>query len=478
MKLAARGVTVAATSLAVVGAAPRVAETRQHAPGCGGPARVVAVSRTPAPDCRAAVGPRRGDWDRCGDPRAARRLAALVPARGLLAARRRRAAAGVRGDAHHRGADVPRRGTQRPHSSGPRHASGDLHRDSRGKPCRRGGRSPHAHLGTVGAGRVMSAAAAGRLETHAGDAAVVSPGERPRLDTWPFATPVLSAERDRPTTSGILGRRRAVLGGCLPPSARRLAAAPVPSPAPAARGTQRAPPGQHAQGRRHPGPGRDAGYAMQPGTARIMAPARRTSASRSATTSTGTSTTGCGPASSSAVPHGGRDHHQRRRAPAPFRALGRALPQSAASGRSGSGSVDRHAGADHRRADRATGWPRDRGGLRPAVVPGADQVPHTRAGAGRTRLPRPNCAGHDGTGLRFALRGSQHLPDGARWVVYAADAYPPGWTCFDVRLVCIPRWDYQLAGGLAPPLPPSARQLSIYAWDWAGNASVRDVQLR
>ena len=82
------------------------------------------------------------------------------------------------------------------------------------------------------------------------------------------------------------------------------------------------------------------------------------------------------------------------------------------------------------------------------------------------------------TGLRFALRGAQHLPDAARWVVYAGDAYPPGWGCFDKRVVCVPRWDYRLAGGLAPPLPGTARRLSIYAWDWAGNASVRDVALR
>ncbi len=85
--------------------------------------------------------------------------------------------------------------------------------------------------------------------------------------------------------------------------------------------------------------------------------------------------------------------------------------------------------------------------------------------------------GHDVTGLQFALRGSQHLPDAARWVVYADDAYAPGWTCFDVRLTCIPRWDYRLAGGLAPPLPPTARHLDIYAWDWAGNVSVREVQI-
>ena len=69
----------------------------------------------------------------------------------------------------------------------------------------------------------------------------------------------------------------------------------------------------------------------------------------------------------------------------------------------------------------------------------------------------------DVTGLQFALRGAQHLPDAARWVVYADDAYEPGWTCFDTRLACVPRWDYRLAGGLAPPLPPTARRLSIYA---------------
>ena len=63
------------------------------------------------------------------------------------------------------------------------------------------------------------------------------------------------------------------------------------------------------------------------------------------------------------------------------------------------------------------------------------------------------------TGLRFALRGAQHLPDADRWVVYADDAYEPGWTCFDTRLACVPRWDYRLAGGLAPALPPTARRL-------------------
>jgi len=89
-----------------------------------------------------------------------------------------------------------------------------------------------------------------------------------------------------------------------------------------------------------------------------------------------------------------------------------------------------------------------------------------------------DAAGRDVTGLQFALRGSQHLPDAARWVVYADDAYAPGWTCFDRRLACRPDWNYRLAGGLAPPLPPTTRRLSIYAWDWAGNTSVREVALR
>ena len=85
--------------------------------------------------------------------------------------------------------------------------------------------------------------------------------------------------------------------------------------------------------------------------------------------------------------------------------------------------------------------------------------------------------GRDLSGLRFALRGSQHLPDAARFVIYAADARSPGWTCFRVRIVCRPNWDYRLAGGLAPALPPGSRLLSIYAWDWAGNVAVRDVAL-
>lgn len=86
---------------------------------------------------------------------------------------------------------------------------------------------------------------------------------------------------------------------------------------------------------------------------------------------------------------------------------------------------------------------------------------------------------HDGdgrevSGLRFVLRGSQHLARGLRSVIFAPDAYPPGWTCFDRRLVCIPRWNYRLAA----LLDPAARSLSVYAWDWSGAVAVRRVMLR
>jgi hypothetical protein len=86
--------------------------------------------------------------------------------------------------------------------------------------------------------------------------------------------------------------------------------------------------------------------------------------------------------------------------------------------------------------------------------------------------------GHRITGLRFALRGSQHLPDGLRRTVYTPRARNPGFLCFDHHTVCIPRWDYRLAGGMTTPLPTGSLRrgryrLTVYAWDWAGNASAR-----
>jgi hypothetical protein len=44
-------------------------------------------------------------------------------------------------------------------------------------------------------------------------------------------------------------------------------------------------------------------------------------------------------------------------------------------------------------------------------------------------------------------------------------------------VVCVPRWNYRLAGGLAPPLPAGAASVTVYAWDWAGNVEARRARL-
>ncbi len=73
----------------------------------------------------------------------------------------------------------------------------------------------------------------------------------------------------------------------------------------------------------------------------------------------------------------------------------------------------------------------------------------------------------DGGPLRFALRATQVLPPGFVSAVYMRDARRPGWACFAHRLVCRPDWDYRLFTG---PVG-RARRLTVFAWDWAGNAS-------
>jgi hypothetical protein len=85
--------------------------------------------------------------------------------------------------------------------------------------------------------------------------------------------------------------------------------------------------------------------------------------------------------------------------------------------------------------------------------------------------------------LEWALRGSHHLPDGLKHVVYAPGARNPGFHCFTHHFVCIPTWRYHLAGGLTPTLSPYLRRagryrLAVYAWDWAGNTSARDLWFR
>ena len=89
--------------------------------------------------------------------------------------------------------------------------------------------------------------------------------------------------------------------------------------------------------------------------------------------------------------------------------------------------------------------------------------------------------GHRIGPLYFALRGSQHLPDGLRHQVYARGAHKATFTCFRLRLICVPTWRYVLAGGLAPAvnrgaLGAGSYRLTAFAWDWAGNISARDVE--
>ena len=83
--------------------------------------------------------------------------------------------------------------------------------------------------------------------------------------------------------------------------------------------------------------------------------------------------------------------------------------------------------------------------------------------------------GHKLTGLRWALRGTQNYDWSVHSDVYASDTRAPDFDCW-FRPNCRPRWDYVLAGGLAPSLRelglPSGRYLlKVYGWDWAGNAS-------
>jgi murein DD-endopeptidase MepM/ murein hydrolase activator NlpD len=83
------------------------------------------------------------------------------------------------------------------------------------------------------------------------------------------------------------------------------------------------------------------------------------------------------------------------------------------------------------------------------------------------------------TPLEWAFRGTHLLPWAERSLIFAPGSGAPGFTCFATRSVCIPRWMYRVAGGFAPPLPatvtPGRYRLTIYAWDWADNATALDT---
>ena len=90
-----------------------------------------------------------------------------------------------------------------------------------------------------------------------------------------------------------------------------------------------------------------------------------------------------------------------------------------------------------------------------------------------------NSKGHAITGLEWAMRGSQNYPPGDAPIIYAPGASNPGFDCFFRKLICIPNWIYNLAGGLTSPLPfgrmsRGRYRLIVYAWDWKGNTSALD----
>jgi hypothetical protein len=81
--------------------------------------------------------------------------------------------------------------------------------------------------------------------------------------------------------------------------------------------------------------------------------------------------------------------------------------------------------------------------------------------------------------LEWAFRGSALLPYFERSLIFAPGSHAPGFACFAARPVCVPRWIYRVAGGLAPPLPraiaPGRYRLTVYAWDWADNTTAVDT---
>ena len=81
--------------------------------------------------------------------------------------------------------------------------------------------------------------------------------------------------------------------------------------------------------------------------------------------------------------------------------------------------------------------------------------------------------------LQWALRGSHVLPWSQADAVFTTDARAPGYRCFAFHVICVAHWRYHLAGGLAPRLPALGRRhrLTVYAWDWAGNTTARDLWL-
>jgi hypothetical protein len=83
------------------------------------------------------------------------------------------------------------------------------------------------------------------------------------------------------------------------------------------------------------------------------------------------------------------------------------------------------------------------------------------------------------TPLEWAFGGAHLLPWVDRSLVYAPGAHAPGYGCFATKSRCVSHWIYRVAGGFAPPLPATVAtgryRLTIYAWDWAQNATALDT---
>ena len=365
-----------------------------------------------------------------------------------------------------RGPDLARRGAQRPRAGGAGDAAGRLHRHGRRQPRRAGRRAPHAHLGALGRrARRPPRPARARWRRTPATRRSSAPASRRAWTRGRSRTPAGSVRHERPTgcrPSGPTGRRA------------RSAAAP-PARAPAGRcapstASTRCAPGSTSGARptctrastSRPRTERRVRHAARHG-ARRGRRHRRTSASRSAATSTGTSTTACGAGQFvsayrtvvGTIINGAGHLHLSELSGERF--LNPLRP-----GRPGAGAVD----ATRRRPiigapTLASRRARDRRGLRPAVLPGADQVPHPRPGSGGARLPRLGCRGarRDRASLRAARRRSTCPTPRAGWSTPPTPTSPAG-PASTRAWSCIPRWDYRLAGGLAPPLPPSARGAS------------------
>ena len=77
------------------------------------------------------------------------------------------------------------------------------------------------------------------------------------------------------------------------------------------------------------------------------------------------------------------------------------------------------------------------------------------------------------------MPSSHNYPPRDAPIIYAPGASNPGFDCFFRKLICIPNWVYNLAGGLIGPLPfgrmsRGRYRLAVYAWDWKGNTTALD----